>query len=59
MKMINRQLTSPTEVYTIRILGNIKTEMKEGKGISGTLEEVNYPTKKKPSAKPSQKNTLC
>ena len=53
MKMINRQLTSPTEVYTIRILGNIKTEMKEGKGISGTLEEVNYPTKKKPSAKPS------
>ena len=53
MKMINRQLTSPTEVYTIRILGNIKTEMKEGKGISGTLEEVNYPTKKKPSPKPS------
>tara|TARA_R100001463_G_scaffold133025_1_gene194101 strand:- start:11284 stop:13404 length:2121 start_codon:yes stop_codon:yes gene_type:complete len=49
MKMINRQLTSPTEVYTIRILGNIKTEMKEGKGLKGKLEEANYPTKKKPS----------
>lgn len=45
MRMINSLLINPTQIHKIRILGNIKTERKQGKTLARQMQSVNYPDK--------------
>lgn len=45
MRMIDSLLINPTQIHKIRILGNIKTERKQGKTLARQMQSVNYPDK--------------